>query len=108
MIPVMRAVDKLTAVAVATAVLLLAHDPASVVSTGNMDCPWHTAEGPSMGDTGLTIIEDTMPQPLGSEYEISTVPDDVPVTIPVPAPMEAMVVLALLHAPPGVALLNNA
>ena len=35
-------------------------------------------------------------------YEIVAVPVDMPVTIPVPVPIVAMVVLLLLHDPPGV------
>ena len=63
----------------------------------------HTDDGPLIADgNGSTVSVMTDEQPVpDSLYTIVLMPADRPVTIPVSEPMEATVVLLLLHVPPA-------
>lgn len=80
--------------------------PPKVVSIKAIDWPTQTILLPVIGDVGLTIIVVNTLQPEPKVYEIITVPDAIPVNEPVTGLMVAIVVLALLHMPPGEPLLN--
>jgi hypothetical protein len=85
---------------VATPVAPVLHvpPPASVnvvISPGQMTIV------PEIALTALfTVTVVNAVHPVGSVYVISDVPGDAPITMPVPEPMVAIVVLPLLHVPP--------
>ena len=93
---------------VASDVLLLLHVPPVVASLKVVVEPIHTLATPVIdAGFGLTVTPNTAVQPAGSVYVMVAVPADTPVTIPVPAPTEAIEVLLLLHVPPLVASLSE-
>jgi len=88
--------------------LVLVHTPPSDVSIRCVVCPWHTTRLPSIGDIGLMTTGLTLTQPEPPPYEMITVPDAIPHTMPVDEPIVAMEGVALLHTPPDVASNNVA
>jgi hypothetical protein len=64
--------------------------------------PTQSVDGPEIGPgEGCTAILMLVLHPVGNVYIIVTVPPDTPVTIPEEDPTVAIVVLLLLHTPPG-------
>jgi hypothetical protein len=86
----------------ARAVLLLLHEPPAVASARVSGDPMQTRCNPVIGaGSGLTVAVTAAKQRLLSVYFITDVPIAVPDTIPVDEPMAAIVVVPLLHVPPG-------
>jgi hypothetical protein len=90
---------------VATAVLLLPHEPPPVASPRPVVGPTQRLSVPLMGaGDGFTVTVAVVEQPPGSVYPIITaVAADTPVTRPEVSPTVASVVAPLLQVPPGVA-----
>jgi hypothetical protein len=92
---------------VATDVLFVLHVPPAVASLSVIFEPEHTDEAPDMvpgAPITVIVVVTALPQPV--EYEITALPAITPVTMPVPEPTVAVVVLLLLHVPLVVELLN--
>ncbi len=92
-------------VTVATAVLLLVHVPPVAASVNKEVAPEHIPVEPRIaaGD-GVTVITRVTVQPEPREYVIVTGPGVTPVTVPAEEPVDitvAIVVLLLIHEPPG-------
>ena len=84
---------------VATVVLLLVHDPPPA-SLKVVDNPEHTDVLPEIAaGSGLMVTFAEAIQPVARLYVIVAVPPDTPVTIPLPKPTVATVVLPLVHVP---------
>jgi hypothetical protein len=87
--------------AVAIAEVLLLQVPPAVVSVKTVTWPAQTIELPKIGENAFTIVVDNALQPVaGTVYDIITVPDELPVTIPVPESTVAIDGTPLLHTPP--------
>ena len=88
--------------AVATVVPPLVQVPPVVPSVNVIVEPTQNDEDAGMVDgAALTVIIVVAVQPVPNEYVISDVPDNRPVTTPVPA-IVATVVVPLVHVPPVV------
>jgi hypothetical protein len=99
----------LDAPTVATAAMPLLQVPPVVVPPNVTVLPSHTDETPVMVPaTGivLTVTIVATRQPVGNVYVMSAVPEAMPVTIPVPEPIVAMVVVPLDQVPPVGVLLS--
>ena len=82
--------------------LLVPQTPPGVGSENGTSIPVQTGEMPEIAaGRGVTVIVVSAGQ-VPFMYEMVTVPTAPPVTTPVLEPTEAMVLLALLHTPPGV------
>lgn len=88
---------------VATEMLELVHVPPLLVSVSEIMEPVHTEPGPVIGagDT-FTVTAAVVKHPVGSEYDMTAVPGEIPVTMPVLKPIISIVGLLLLHIPPAV------
>ena len=87
---------------VATVVPPLVHVPPVVPSVNVIVEPTQNDEDAGIVDgAALTVIIVVTVQPVPNEYVISDVPDNTPVTTPVPA-IVATVVVPLVHVPPVV------
>ena len=89
-----------------TLALLADHTPPGAGSVSVMDVPPQTFDGPDMVPAlgnGLTVTVVNAIQLVGSVYTTMVVPAVSPARIPVPTPMVPVVILLLLHVPPGVA-----
>ena len=87
------------------------HEPPATVSDSETEEPTQTAEAPVMvpakgaGSTVTAFVAVPLPHELVTEYEISTVPLETPVTIPV-LPTVAIAPSEEDHVPPVVTLLK--
>ena len=87
---------------VATEVLELVHVPPVIPMVSVADEPAQTVVGPVKGGgNGVIVTVRDAEQPVPSEYVISAVPGDTPVTTPVPDPIVAIGVLLVVHEPPA-------
>ena len=104
-IPVTAPLEEFT---VAMAVLLLLHVPPPTISLSPVVNPVQTLVTPVIGDSGFTVTNTELGQPVGPVYIIFTVPPDIftPVTFP-EASMVAIAPLVLLQVPPVVASLSD-
>lgn len=93
---------------VATPGLLLLHVPPVVASLSVTAYPWQMVVVPVIGATVVTVAVREAIQPAGVVYRIVLVPAASAVTIPEERPIVAVVVLVLLHVPPGIASLRVA
>jgi len=85
---------------VATAGLLLTHDPPGVASNNEAVKPAHILSVPVIGAVvGFTVSVVVAVQPVGMVYVMVVVPDVLPVTSP-PASIVATGGLLLAHVPP--------
>lgn len=93
---------------VAIAVLLLLHVPEPALLDSVDVVPWQIVVVP-LNDpgAGFTVTAWVTALPHGGVYVMLVVPPVTPYVIPVPATTVAIAVLALLHVPPAVLLLNN-
>ena len=91
---------RVSTVAVPTALLLQV--PVVLSSTSEITDATHTLSGPVIGaGDELTVMLTVVSQPNPDVYVIMAVPDDTPVTPPVPDTVA--VLLVVLHVPPEVA-----
>jgi len=84
-------------------VLLLLHVPPDTVFVRLVVCPAHTEVVPPIAEgNGLTVKPVVVKHPVGKVYVITVVPPGLapPAAIPELLPMDATVVLLLLHVPP--------
>jgi hypothetical protein len=87
------------------------HEPPETVSDKEIEAPTQTEEAPvtvpakGAGSTVTVFVAIPLPHALDSEYEISTVPAETPVTIPV-LPTVAIAALDDDQVPPVVVLLK--
>jgi hypothetical protein len=87
---------------VATPELLLLQMPPVVTVLNDVVDPAHTIAVPVIDNgKGWMVIVIVRKQPVGKVYVIVAVPANTPVTIPVPEPTDAVLVLPLDHVPPG-------
>lgn len=91
---------------VATVGLLLLHVPPPELVNAVVN-PAHTTNVPPIVDgNGLTVIDFVIIQPVGSVYVMILIPAVLPVTTPVAAATEALLLL-LVHVPPVVVFVNK-
>lgn len=107
MFPVTRAVLTPVARTVATEVTVLVQVPPTAPSLNVIPKPEQTVDAPeSAPGAATTVTECVSSAPHPVEYVMTTVPAMPPVTVPLPVPTVAILVLLLLHVPPGEVSLN--
>ena len=85
---------------------LLLQVPPSAESVSGVVCPTQTTGVPDMGKIGFTTTAAITGVQVPIVYEMITVPDEIPVTIPEAEPIVAIEVILLPQAPPGTASLQ--
>ena len=88
------------AVILATAGLLLVHEPPTVACVSVVVEPKHTLAVPVIGDIGLTVTPKVAIQPVANVYLIRVLPNPTPLITPFEEPIVATAKSALLHVPP--------
>jgi hypothetical protein len=88
----------------ATAVLPLVHVPPGLMFERPVAEPTHITVSPVLGADGLTVIVLSTGLHVAVVYDITVVPDSMPVATPVLAFIVADTVLLLIHVPPDVRL----
>lgn len=84
----------------ATLVLVLVHVPPEVASERLLVTPVHAARDPVIAaGKGLIVTIFVAKHPVLKVYEITLVPGDTPVTMPLPAPTVATELVPLVHVP---------